>query len=205
VPVEHRIYATRSAKIAAIVTDASTLLGSGSSVVAVAHFRASFSQVQVAFTSAGLNAFLCQTTFDQGDLTSAVSAEIPSLGLAMADPVPSLSFEPLIARRVPPLAWLVAEHHPLQSGDDAILPVVQSLEGRHTVVFYDSLDSALLNRYGGKEVQRLFAMLGLGEDQYVSHPMVANTIRNAQKGISRKATSPLSAHSAEAWFQQNLP
>jgi hypothetical protein len=205
VDADHRIYLTAQAKLAAIILDTQSLLLGNTSVVVTTHFRDSFSACQQAFLSTGVSPFLCQTPFDQDGLRATLVATTPTVALAMASLLPATPLSPPSHASPLPHAWLVIEHYPTPPGDEAILIAARCVPGTSTVRFYDSVDGAFLMRHGGQQVRAIWAMLGLLDDQYLSQPTIARTIRQAQKKIEHQVRSPLSAHSPEAWFQQNLP
>ena len=202
--VEHRVYFSSLAKVAAIAQDTRILLRQGATVIVTTHFSDALLAVQDALSSAGLVACICNTPFDLQGFTNALSCDTPAVGLVMAHLLSPRSLGPVLGSTTRPLVWLVGEHHPTLAGDDAILESARGLASSSAVRFYDSLDSALFMRYGGDQVRGLWTTLDLKGDEYISHPMVARTIRQAQSRISRRVASPLGASSAEAWFQQNL-
>jgi hypothetical protein len=203
--VEHRIFLSAQIKLAAITQDAEQLARQGLSVTLIAHFRGSLSGMQEAIRSAGLSPYLFQTPFDRDALGDALAASTPHLALAMASLLPGRPRALPDPATPHSLAWLVSEHHPTHAADDSILAASRLFPNSLFVRFYDSLDSALFQRHGAKQVQALWATLGLQDDQFLSHHVIESTIREAQKRISRKAKSSLAANSIEEWFVLNLP
>ena len=100
---------------------------------------------------------------------------------------------------------LVAEHHPLPSLDDRVLEFAHSLPGLSQVVFYESLDGAFMRHFGGAKVTQLSDLLKIPEGECISSPLVDRSIRQAQEKVARRVANPLTADSADQWFQQNLP
>jgi len=99
---------------------------------------------------------------------------------------------------------LVAEHHPLPAFDDRILEFAASLPCPSRVTFHDALDGALLRHYGGDQIAQLMATLKMPDGECVSNALIDKSIRKAQEKIARRVTNPMTADSAEQWFQLHL-
>ncbi|MCU0918396.1 MAG: hypothetical protein MUC88_28110 [Planctomycetes bacterium] len=202
--VEHRIFPSTSARMAAIAREARDLLGQGCGVMVATHFSSDLPVVEQALSSAGVAASTFATPFDLQGIADVLAGDAPFAALVLAkllSPQSLAGVRPTTGRQ---LAWIVAQHHPTVAGDEAILEIVRALPATSMVCFYDSLDTPLFLRFGGERVQHLWAGLNLEQDQCVSHPIVTRTIRQAQEKIAKQARSNLDAASAEAWFRQNL-
>ena len=194
-----------AAKITAIAKDAHAQLALHHMVLVAAHFSDSLGPIQDALSSEGVTACLCATPLDLQQFIEAPPAGAPAVALALAWLLGPRSLPR--APRTPgrSFACFVAEHHPTTAGDDAVLAAARALADTSTVRFYDSLDSPLFTRFAGEQVQALWGALKLEEDEFISHPMVARAIRQAQGKTAKQARSTLDAASAEAWFRQNIP
>ncbi len=203
--IEDRVYLSAAAKMTAIAKDAQAQLAEHHTVLVTTHFSDSLGPIQDALSSEGVTASLCATPLDLQQFVETPPVEAPAVALALAWLLGLRSLPRALTTTGRSFVWIVAEHHPTMAGDDAVLASARALADTSTVGFYDSLDSPLFTRFGGEQVRALWAALKLEEDEFVSHPMVARTIRQAQGKISKQARSTLDAPSAEAWFRQNIP
>jgi len=100
---------------------------------------------------------------------------------------------------------LVTEHHPLPEGDEEVRAFADSVSSATDVIFYVSLDEALLSVWGADRMRELLPKLGLHENEALSHPMITKSVQNAQEKIKTKATGNNRCGSQREWLQYNVP
>lgn len=103
--------------------------------------------------------------------------------------------------------FLFAEHFPDWKHEHSIMLEIEQLcEGKGpSIGFYAGLDEPMMRLFGAERIISLVKRMGLKEDEAISHGMVTQSIERAQKKISEKVPSPVSAHSQEEWVKINLP
>jgi len=103
------------------------------------------------------------------------------------------------------LLVVIAEHHPLSTREQDLLRAVAALPCAGPIGFHCALTDPLMVRFGSETIQRLFKQLGIDEQMPLSHALMSSALQKAQAKIGQKVQTEMSAHSAEAWFQLNLP
>lgn len=99
---------------------------------------------------------------------------------------------------------IVAEHHPLQSRDKALIEAAAKLACDGRMCFHFSLDDPVMKHFGSDSIKALYERLGIPKDECISHHLVTTAIRNAQEKIEGKVGKVVPTHSADDWFKHNL-
>lgn len=94
-----------------------------------------------------------------------------------------------------------AEHYPISAKEENLW---QELNLPHITV-YSCLEEPLFQRFGGERIISLIKKLGMEETEAISHPMISQSIRNAQQKIAKQVSFEQTASSQEDWFKKNLP
>jgi hypothetical protein len=97
------------------------------------------------------------------------------------------------------LVPVFVEHHPLLEKEKELVatwPV-------KTITFYNALDEAVFEPFGGEKIIGLMEKWGLKEDEAVEHSMISQSIINAQKKIAKKVTLEQAARSQKEWMERN--
>jgi hypothetical protein len=92
------------------------------------------------------------------------------------------------------------EHYPLLSKETELVatwPV-------KNITFYNALDEAVFEPFGGDKIIALMEKWGLKEDEAVEHAMISQSIINAQKKIAKKVTIEQTARSQKEWMEKNV-
>jgi hypothetical protein len=95
---------------------------------------------------------------------------------------------------------LFAEHYPLREKEVAVFEELKLKE----VTIHSSLDEPLFTSFGGERIAELVKKLGMNENESIEHPMISNSIRNAQEKIARKVSFEQTARSQQDWFVKNF-
>ena len=103
------------------------------------------------------------------------------------------------------LEILVAEHHPLQSHDQAIIDAAGKLACQVRLCFYIALDDPLMEHFGVEQIKALLERLGMDRGECISNRMINSAIRNAQESIESKVGREVATQSPTDWFKYNLP
>ncbi len=203
-----KIWKTRQLEFEGLLAGIESLDLVTTRVLIVTHFADTFRALNDLFLSRGATFRTYPTAFE-GDRLRDLS-EYHSEGcilLAPAQALPENLFAPQPQTHIGDfeIHLLVAEHHPLPAFDDRILEFAASLPCPSRVCFHDALDGALLHHYGGDQIVQFMATLKMPDDESVSSALVDKSIRRAQEKIARRVTNPMTADSAEQWFQLHLP
>lgn len=197
---DDKVWFDAGRKFQAIANELKAVGNNGSTVVVLAHFEATLSALSESLRA---NAVQYQrfSLFDAARLCSP-SAPIVWVGLALEFSAPSA----LPPRASPSLGIqiIVAEHHPKQSRDQAIIDAAKSLPCPSGMCFYFSLDDPLLNHFSGDSMQRLFKKMGGDENQCLSHHLITTALHNAQQKIESETQRDLQTESIEQWFRYNV-
>ncbi len=103
---------------------------------------------------------------------------------------------PLSGKRI-----IFAEHYPLLDKEKEIFEKL-NLEKAEV---WSALDEPLLKKFGGERIIGLMQALGMKDNEIITHPMIANSIRKAQEKIAKKLLLESHASSQEEWIRKNLP
>lgn len=104
----------------------------------------------------------------------------------------------------PAISILQCHHHPLPTEDARVTDFAAALGSTVQMTVFTSLDHPLLRHFAGKEIQKTLRMLGMKEDEAVTHRMVTRQLSNAQRRIAAKVPAPERADTCEAWFERNV-
>ncbi len=203
-----KIWKTRELEFEGLLATLGTLDPAANRVLIITHFADTFRALNDRLLSRGATVKIYPTAFEGDRLRDpfeyqradcvllAPAHVLPDTLLAAPIQTGACGFEILL---------LVAEHHPLPNFDDGILEFAASQPCPSRVTFHDALDGALLRHYGGDQITQLMATLKMPDGECVSNALIDKSIRRAQEKIARRVTNPMSADSAEQWFQLHLP
>jgi len=202
-----QIWQTRSAEFDGLLAFSAALDPATTRVLIVAHFADTFRALSDLCLFRGLTVEAYPSPFEGNRLRDLSEYQAGRLHLALAQALPENLFEPIVPDKNAgfELHLLVAEHHPLPAYDDRLVEFAASLLCPCRVTFHDALDGALLRHYGGEQIAQLMTSLKMPDGECVASPLVDKSIRKAQDKIARRVTNPMSADSAEQWFQLHLP
>jgi len=202
-----QIWKTRSQEFEGLFAFCATLDPTTQRVLIITQFADTLRALHDVFLARGVAVRTYPTAFEGDRLRDPVEYQLTGgILLAPAHVLP----DTLIAPAIQPspcgfqINVLVAEHHPLPNFDDGIMEFAASLPCPCRVVFHDALDGALLRHYGGEQIAQLMATLKMPDTESVSNSLVDKSIRKAQEKIARRVTNPMTADSAEQWFQLHL-
>jgi hypothetical protein len=180
------IWLTKQAKFAGISAATARCLAEPArpfAVLLVAHFRDCLEQLQAIVQRGG---------FDQRSVIAATAENLTGWSAPRLDSDDSQTID-----------IIVAERHPLQAHDAAIVEFAQSLPCRCRLVHHVSLEDSLLRTFAGEWVQNVLQRLGMNENEAIQSPMVTRRLQVAAQKIEGQAVSDLPADSAEEWLRRN--
>jgi hypothetical protein len=105
----------------------------------------------------------------------------------------------------PAVTIIVAERHPLEAHDAAVVEFAEGLPRRCRLVHHVSLEDPLMKVFASPWVQNMLEQLGMDENEAIESRMVSRRIQEAARKVERQAVSDLRANSAEEWLQLNCP
>lgn len=200
-----RVWKTQAAALEGLLTLVTALPPATTRVLLVAHFADTAHALEAVCAARGLACERYFTPLDGARLhTPAAYQPANRLHLALAEALPR-------TRLAPGQDWgfelhlHVVEHHPLPAPDDQLLAFAAGLPGRTRVGFHASLESPLLQHYGGQQVIQLMNALHVPEHESLANPLIERSIRQAQEKVARQVPQPAPARSMAQWFQVNLP
>lgn len=172
----------------------------GAQVLLLAHFPRALDAVAEALGGTGAERARSESDLE-GRLTEPVAGSI-CLGLVGQLPAET----PRRSQPVGvPVSFLVAERHLLRAEDERVETLAASLPYATRVRFHLSLEDPLLARFADERIRALLEQLGMGEEDELSHPIVARAVERAQRGLARHTDTPVEAPSAEEWLRAVEP
>ncbi|MGH9971412.1 MAG: hypothetical protein ACREBG_26960 [Pyrinomonadaceae bacterium] len=198
--VDDRVWFDTSSKLKEICSQVDASLAEGRNALVLSHFQSTLSSLEQLLRERAIP-YQKFSAYDSSILCSAADRTV-WVGLARAfQPPNALNLQTAATARV---QIVIAEHHPRQSKDQAVIDAAAKLACASELCFYFSLDDALLKYFDGESIQRLFRQLGIDERECISHPLVTTAIRGAQEKIEDLVPKDLQAESIEDWFKYNL-
>ncbi|MBK9327754.1 MAG: hypothetical protein IPM95_00275 [Sphingobacteriales bacterium] len=95
------------------------------------------------------------------------------------------------------------EHHPSFSAEKPILDDL-FMAGVKKVLFFNSLKEPIFQFFGSERIVLLLEKMGLEEEESIEHPMISQSIRNAQQKMDEKVIFPSSTRNAKDWISSNV-
>ena len=132
------------------------------------------------------------------------SSAVPVKALLARDLSPELA-ESLTLEESSTIDIIVAERHPLPSGDDRLQQFAEAFDCHCRFSHHLSLDDAVIRVFAGSWVQDVLGKLGMSEDEAIDSKLISHRIRRAQRKIQSKAYDSLDADSAMEWLEKNCP
>jgi len=102
------------------------------------------------------------------------------------------------------VCFLMAEHYPIYESDGCIYSFAQSLACTSEVIFYTALDELIIKASGGEKMMPFIEMFGF-KNGCIDHPLITQSIKQAQKKIKHESIGDQKVNSAQAWFYYNCP
>lgn len=96
---------------------------------------------------------------------------------------------------------IFAEHYPVLSKEKSLF---HQLNIQETIV-YSAINEPLFVHFGGERLTQLIKMLGIKEDESITHSMVSSSIARAQQKIEQQMKADYTARSQAGWMNKNLP
>lgn len=101
------------------------------------------------------------------------------------------------------LELIVAERHPLPTGDQLLVDFADKLPCGVRLSHHLSLDDTIVVHLLGDSVSRLVSMLGADEHEAITSSMVTKRLQMAQKKMAQRVKGNRQAHSAAQWLEIN--
>lgn len=173
-------------------------------VVVLAHFPRTLDAVAEALGEAAM-----ERARSAGELASRLADPRPgSVCLALVDQLPQEA--PGTGAVEGRVSFLVAERHPLRAEDERVERLAAALPYPATVRFHLALDDPLLERFADERVKALLGQLGMGEEDELTHPLIAQAVERAQRAVAARTeaaeraapveAAPVEAQSVEEWL-----
>jgi hypothetical protein len=183
--VQHRIWLTKQAKLDAIASEITAVLADEANpelLFVAAYFPDCLEE---------LRAMIAERQFDAGRMVVASVDDLKAL----------TNMRDASSCR---LCVIVGEVHPLPVHDEPLHDLARRFPERCRILFYVSLDDALLRTFAGEQMQRTLRSLGMKENEAIESRMVSRRIESARRKIADQALGDTPAESAEAWFSSNF-
>lgn len=202
-----RIWKTETLKVNGIVAHATWLDRQATRVLLVTHFRNTYRALESLFHSRAIPYTPLISAFDAAKLLDPASLQPGRIALVPADLLPTHRIQEMAERRECgfEISLIVAEHHPLPAEDDRILEFARSLSCKVRLCYHDSLDAALLKRFGGESLGKLMALLHTPDTEAITHASIDRAIRSAQEKLAKQIETNRPGENAGQWFQNNTP
>ena len=200
------IWLTAEAKLNGIVIAVRDITRQGSSVLLVAHFEQTLSEVTEALREAGIgystvDRLISPSTFQE---PAAANPE-DAVRVCLSERIPALKcrVSPDIAGY--PFSLLVAERYPVPERDDRILQFAYAYGLKDEVCFCSSLDDPLLKQFGAGRVMGAIRRLAEDEASPIAGKAITSAIKSAQRKLRGRVVGDERVRSAKDWFTYNMP
>lgn len=202
-----RVWKTETLKLNGITSHASWLDRHATRVLLITHFRHTYRALESLLHSRATPYTPVVSAVDAARLLDPASIQPGRMILMHADLLPTHRIKEVAARRECgfEIVLIVAEHYPLPSEDDRILEFARSLPCTVRLCYHESLDAALIKRFGGDQVSRIMTALHTPENEAITHASVDKAIRAAQEKLARQIETNRPADTAGQWFLNNMP
>ncbi len=207
--VADRIWPTVEAKVRDLETQVRDHLDQGALPVVVTHFPDTLRELAGRFGTA-----------EGGAVVLSSAAQFPGSGpdlirhrgrivLLASEAIPTTvdRFEapPREDPALPPIAIHLAEHYPLPDRDQRVFGLAGYWPNVRGLACYTSLDEPWLAPFGVERVRSLLPMLGAGEDDMISSPIVTRTLAAAQAKLAKRVPRDQPCANADEWMRRHLP
>jgi preprotein translocase subunit SecA len=200
---DDRVWFDEAIKLDQICNAVSAAQGIGHSVLLLSHFEAMLARLASLLGQKGIRHERF-SSLNPSELCMSSPGTV-WLGPARALDIGHLAYEMNPVTENVPLEIIVAEHHPIQSRDQAVVDAAAKLACRAQLRFFFSLEDPVMKHFGTGSVKALFERLGIDKQECISHHLVTAAIRTAQENIEKKVGKDVPTHSVEDWFKYNLP
>lgn len=177
--------------------------------VVVAHFSSTRERVVKALAKAGIKPHLLAPP---EPFPSDIRDEWRSGGTVLVLSSEMIPFDRKAAPRPcakdaakPPVTVHLVEHYPTPSRDQRVLHLDTVWPMNMDFICYTSLDEPLMVRAGAERVKEIANKAGLTDKVPLSHHMLSQSIRLAQRKLAKQVKEEQPCDSAEEWFRKNLP
>jgi hypothetical protein len=142
-------------------------------------------------------------------MASGNSSEAPQQGsvfLMDAFSIESADAIDFLVRRskASPLAIFFLGHYPLPAPENKVLEKLIPHVGSNPIVFYLSLEDALLQTFGSDRIRPLMETMGMANDECIEHQMVSKAISRAREKIGVQVEYESKAKTEASWFEKNI-
>jgi len=202
-----RVWKTETLKLNGIMAHAAWLDKQATRVMMVTHFRQTYRALESLFHSRGIPYTPLISALDATRLLDPTTLQPGRVTLMHADLLPTHHIRQVVERRECgfEVHLIVAEHHPLPSEDDRIMEFACALPCTVRLCYHESLDGALLKRFGGEQVGKLMSALHTPDTEAITHASIDKAIRAAQEKLAKQIETNRAGDTADQWLQNNTP
>lgn len=177
--LKHYVYMTRMVMCKELVAEINRLSGSNSNMLIIYHFDQTGEELHQLSEAAGWN-------------------DHSPVKMIKANAVSGILSIPHLAH------IFVAEVHPDGTKDQEIAEWARQKYASAGLIFYTSLDAAMMQLFNSANIMALMQNMGMEENERIEHPFVSKAILNSQKKIAGKITGNLDAGSEAEWIRLNI-
>lgn len=98
---------------------------------------------------------------------------------------------------------LFCEIHPLGGVDVEFYQILKAQNERAEIVFYVSMDSPILTRFGAERILDMMNKLGMEENEKIEHKLIDKSILKAQEKLKQLIIHEKEAESIQKWMDSN--
>jgi hypothetical protein len=196
---EEKVWTEKAYKYQAMYQDLKEITANGGKVLILTHFEKTFEEICFVLEQMQVSFY----KFVKGDNTAILS--LNQVAVFQADALYNANVQSLQAIFSQIHAqFFVIEHFPLKKNDDDLFETLLKIAPKAKVVFYTSLEDALLHQFVTENMKQMLEKLGHQPEESISHTMISKSIANAQEKIGKQARGSRQTYSAEEWFKTNL-
>lgn len=99
---------------------------------------------------------------------------------------------------------LLTGYHPLIEEDEKIISFFEEFPFQKEYLCFTSIDDGIIKYFGSDRIKSLMALLGVNENEEISHKMISQSINKARKKLSELKINNLEADSSDEWINKNI-
>lgn len=99
---------------------------------------------------------------------------------------------------------LLTGYHPLIEEDEKIISFFEEFPFQKEYLCFTSIDDGIIKHFGSNKIKSLMALLGVNENEEISHKLISQSIKNARKKLGELKINNSEANSSDEWINKNI-
>ncbi len=179
-------------------------LMAGDVPIVVAHFADSFSKVQQAIETWGIDYDVVAKPIDSQWLAERIAAAGQnSAFICLAEMLGRANLSPRTDRSSRRIGMMIVERHPLTARDDRIEEFCRSVSSPVDLGYFFSFDDPVVREWVSESALKILELFGMRQNELVTSKMISRRLKQALVRNARLYTTQQPADSASEWMAIN--